>query len=450
MSSDLPSWYVAAVGNPPSGPFTAEQIVEAVEANRLDTANLCWREGMPQWLPITQVEPFARAVDRAGPFCVPGPPARPAAPAFRNRLRGAWERLAPLGKRLGSILGRFGAEAWLVAGETVNHLRRLRNYGMAVWKRHALRKAVVQAQLALGVKMHHAGVGDARLREQISALDDRIESVKAAKASAKALNLERKGLCLRLAQAAAAAVAEPGAEIEHSAAVSATDSLAAQEAAVAEAKASLRPADGVAWRRTAVGYGATALLLCGLAATLLWITWASADGFTLRDIPVQAAAGEKELTSLDREAAAFAISFWKPTKLGDSYYLRRSRGDPRGGMRFGAARPVDLVSEERLYQLRGPRIVVSRNSISEADQLNGLTWQGRVSLDAEAVRTCLLRGYGKTGKAWSEWSQGEPGGAMAIERRNGQWTGHLADSPFPDYSGISVEFKRADPADIPR
>lgn len=64
MASDSPFWYVSAVGKQPSGPFTAGQIIEAVNADRLQATTLCWREGMPQWLPLAQVEPFAGVVGR--------------------------------------------------------------------------------------------------------------------------------------------------------------------------------------------------------------------------------------------------------------------------------------------------------------------------------------------------------------------------------------------------
>lgn len=58
---------MAAAGNPPCGPFTAAQITEAVKVNRFEATILCWREGMPQWLPLAQVEPFAGVIGRARP-----------------------------------------------------------------------------------------------------------------------------------------------------------------------------------------------------------------------------------------------------------------------------------------------------------------------------------------------------------------------------------------------
>lgn len=64
MSKDLPSWYVAAPNKPPSGPFTVEEVVKAWK-DGLGATTLCWREGMAEWLPLAQVEPFAEVIGRA-------------------------------------------------------------------------------------------------------------------------------------------------------------------------------------------------------------------------------------------------------------------------------------------------------------------------------------------------------------------------------------------------
>src|SRR5438105_1542543 len=72
MNSDS-AWYVAAQGGASSGPFTAKQIIDDILAGQADPTLLCWREGMPEWLPLTQVEPFASAVGSA----IPAPPPPP-------------------------------------------------------------------------------------------------------------------------------------------------------------------------------------------------------------------------------------------------------------------------------------------------------------------------------------------------------------------------------------
>lgn len=64
MSNEIPSWYLSAGGKTQSGPFTAAQIIEAWQAGRRDPTVICWRQGMPEWLPLAQVEPFRAVVGR--------------------------------------------------------------------------------------------------------------------------------------------------------------------------------------------------------------------------------------------------------------------------------------------------------------------------------------------------------------------------------------------------
>ena len=62
MSDSSSSWYVAGEGKQPVGPFTAEQIIESCRLGKLSDKTPCWREGMTQWVPLAQVEPFASAM----------------------------------------------------------------------------------------------------------------------------------------------------------------------------------------------------------------------------------------------------------------------------------------------------------------------------------------------------------------------------------------------------
>ena len=55
-------WYIRGEGNQPAGPFVAEQLIQSWRAGRLDANTICWCEGMSQWLPLSQVEPFASAI----------------------------------------------------------------------------------------------------------------------------------------------------------------------------------------------------------------------------------------------------------------------------------------------------------------------------------------------------------------------------------------------------
>src|SRR4030042_680869 len=65
MNTETSSWYIRGEGNQPAGPFTADDLRESWQAGRLEPATPCWRDGMPQWLPFAQVEPFRSSIRSA-------------------------------------------------------------------------------------------------------------------------------------------------------------------------------------------------------------------------------------------------------------------------------------------------------------------------------------------------------------------------------------------------
>lgn len=102
MSDQSSHWYIPGDGQQPAGPFSAEQIIQSWRAGRVDANTICWREGMPEWRPLSQVEPFASAVRSASaggnaparaapsPTSPKGMPPLPVRRArSRNRLNGA-------------------------------------------------------------------------------------------------------------------------------------------------------------------------------------------------------------------------------------------------------------------------------------------------------------------------------------------------------------------------
>ena len=89
MSTAAPCWYIRGEGNEPAGPFTPEQILELWRAGRVAGNTICWHESMPQWLPLSQVEPFASAMrsGRVDPRSKPDlVPPRKRAPAHMTPL----------------------------------------------------------------------------------------------------------------------------------------------------------------------------------------------------------------------------------------------------------------------------------------------------------------------------------------------------------------------------
>ena len=105
MSDQSHSWYIRGEGNQPAGPFPSEELIQSWRAGRLDANTICWREGMSQWLPMSQVEPFASAIASAnasrqataGAARSPAPPTGASSspstgsrPAGRRRAPPAW------------------------------------------------------------------------------------------------------------------------------------------------------------------------------------------------------------------------------------------------------------------------------------------------------------------------------------------------------------------------
>src|SRR5689334_14415405 len=64
VSNLTKNWYIRGTDKNPSGPFTAQELLDRMRGGKLSSSTICWREGMPQWLPLERVEPFASAVGR--------------------------------------------------------------------------------------------------------------------------------------------------------------------------------------------------------------------------------------------------------------------------------------------------------------------------------------------------------------------------------------------------
>lgn len=59
-----PVWYLPDDSGEPSGLHTAVEVFSQCKHGRITEATLCWREGMLDWQPLAQVEPFASAIRR--------------------------------------------------------------------------------------------------------------------------------------------------------------------------------------------------------------------------------------------------------------------------------------------------------------------------------------------------------------------------------------------------
>jgi hypothetical protein len=51
-------WYIPDEAGQPAGPYSTEKISEWLTAAQIPRTTLCWREGMDDWRPLSQVRPF--------------------------------------------------------------------------------------------------------------------------------------------------------------------------------------------------------------------------------------------------------------------------------------------------------------------------------------------------------------------------------------------------------
>lgn len=252
------------------GPVSAGQLMELATAGRLRPDDLVWKEGMPKWVPASRLKGLFSEASTAilpAPVLPPLDPVTPPLPAALEAV--PVEQAAPLhpgnsrgGQAVLGIFQQFLAEIRRTAQVTWEQTTRLCRYLQGLGQRRTLDRQAHQAQMALGKKMNETGAGDANLRTQLAQLDDRLESVKAAKSSTKPLETERQGLYIRLATPALGQAQSPkGAETEHRDAVAAQDALKNHQEHLIRSRAALIPTASQDCVRVGIGYGAVFLIL---------------------------------------------------------------------------------------------------------------------------------------------------------------------------------------------
>ena len=308
-----PAYYYVRSGQQ-FGPVSSGKLKELAAAGQLAPGDLIWKQGLPDWVSATKFAGLFSA-EIASPEHVPTPaqpPIQDTAPALMQAAVAAPATSAPqpdadvahasrvqssiaepaseppAPQLLGSPVaenpsphqkagGKATRRVWTkVQGglaevertltATLQQTSRLIRYGLAFWHTRRLQRQAMETQANLGRQMFEAQVGDENLRAQLNQVAERICSVQATKGSTRLLELERKGLYLRLAEPVTKqAESVPGTATQHELARAAQAALQTHEQEHQRARSELWPMEKTNRLRVGFGYTTVALLLVTLS-----------------------------------------------------------------------------------------------------------------------------------------------------------------------------------------
>jgi hypothetical protein len=144
------------------------------------------------------------------------------------------------------------------------------------------------------------------------------------------------------------------------------------------------------------------------APTLLLLVMFCGCGETVSGIPFQRGRAKPPLTAIDKEAAREAIDRWKLTRGsdGECYYACQVFAPPTDFLGL----PSNTPNLKLLAEMRHVSVDVEPWDVSEASKLNGVEWEGTVSLQFEAIRLhpqVMFSSSDKTfhpnNETWSQW-----------------------------------------------
>ena len=146
-----------------------------------------------------------------------------------------------------------------VVADLFSHMKKIVARCFSLFRRGKAKRSVREYEVLVAEKLAKHGLGPDRLRQRLQDLDERIESVKAAGASSKAIETERRGVLVQIYQAT------PANDEEHQEIVSARETLANAEQTIATeteqiSDTSLLPQDAAHFGRLGLGYGVIALV----------------------------------------------------------------------------------------------------------------------------------------------------------------------------------------------
>jgi hypothetical protein len=169
-------------------------------------------------------------------------------------------------------------------------------------------------------------------------------------------------------------------------------------------------------------------------------------------IPIQHEIAGMPLTPLDKEAAArFGDDHIKVARIGGTTYLGAvATNNPSMSEEYNQAR----VGKKIVYEVQDLKISVFPNEISAAERLNGVEWEGDMTLVSRVYRFYSPQGLvpfmeEKTqANTWSEWKDGQVWAKMAYKRSKGTWEqGRKVLAPETSLEGVPI---KVEPADLPK
>jgi len=119
------------------------------------------------------------------------------------------------------------------------------------------------------------------------------------------------------------------------------------------------------------------------------------------------------------EARSAAGALWVKilTKCGGDYYYGASTLDgPPPGARSAYLNPPEATHSRDIREFKGVTFVLAASSLTDADRLNGIEWEGSTRISSTAQRI-TDRG------SWLDWGSDNLFGlSVVMQKRNGQWT----------------------------
>ena len=184
-----------------------------------------------------------------------------------------------------------------VVADLFSHMKKIVARCFSLFRRGKAKRSVREYEVLVAEKLAKHGLGPDRLRQRLQDLDERIESVKAAGASSKAIETERRGVLVQIYQGTSAN------DAEHEEVKSARETLANAEQTIETeteqiADTSLLPQDASHSGRLGLGYGVIALLC-------YWLFWPNAT-------PAQPIAGLDDAEF--SQALGLVVSGWRLTR----------------------------------------------------------------------------------------------------------------------------------------